>query len=433
MLFVVIASLLPMLLGYMSRDRFDRSFTTLALLFAVAFYCLPLLAAYSTGRVVYQDHASIFPNGEVARCIIGMFVFSSGFGGLCLYLKQRGIKFGVVPFQWSFRSSYGTMLLQVAFAAAMIIMVVVLYRSDFYATNVAVRAKEIKINYAFAASMMGLYFIGCYYLILALNRRSIILSAFWFVATLSLILIYGGRMQTLVVLALPFIRFFKRLNLALITMCIVIAVLFPLIIGGKVLIAAVGNHDDVVQAAINLYRNPISNQVILNNFAHPFVSYFYAPALVNEVGYRWFWDVPQGFLFYLRLFGINAGDSLTYLNTMLLIGVNESIIPPGYLAFGYVQANLFGVFLTGIFFRFTGSFARFIKERCLAPSAPSDFFFAFMAANTFYIGEMRGLVLTFFAPCFLMYVIGRRRLRSFSLGTRRPFSHSPSAHRAGII
>src|SRR5690606_5872756 len=92
---------------------------------------------------------------------------------------------------------------------------------------------------------------------------------------------------------------------------------------------------------------------IFTNVAHPFVSLLYVGDLLDLSGVRFFYDYIQGFLFYLRAFGINFGDSLTYFNTDVLMGIRESIVPPGYLAFGYAQALYLGVFVSGLFYRST--------------------------------------------------------------------------------
>ncbi|WP_123639893.1 hypothetical protein [Tsuneonella flava] len=226
----------------------------------------------------------------------------------------------------------------------------------------------------------------------------------WFSFALFLVLGFGGRFQVIIVLLIPIMHFARRPIIPIIIGIAGAIVLFPLLLEGKSIIATISTGGSVSEAVRMAYTSGLDMGEVLNNFSHPLISYFYAPSLVNEIGYRYFWDIPQGFLFYLRLFGIDFGDSLTYFNTELILRKRESIIPPGYLAFGYIQANYVGVFISGIIFRFTGRIAEFVKSQIKGELSSADFYLAFLAANTFYIGEIRGLVLTFIFPCALMYL-----------------------------
>lgn len=126
--------------------------------------------------------------------------------------------------------------------------------------------------------------------------------------------------------------------------------------------------------------------------------------LINLTGFRFFYDFLQGFLFYLRVFGIDFGSSLTYYNTESLLGRHESIIPTGYLAFGYAQASFFGVMITGILYRVCFNILERSKIYKAAKSEPLTFYLSFLAANTFYTGEWRTLLIGFVMPAIVMNI-----------------------------
>lgn len=427
MTFLAIACAFPILFGLLSKASFDRSFTILALLFALAFYCMPLMMVISEGSLVYVGRVFRFSSDDIVACTFAMFIFSAGFAAQSIILRWRARTRNNWETGTTVVHGGRAKLMETAFGVVMALLVVLLYRANFRQTIFAVRTSQEHINYGLASALILMYFVGAFYVILSLNRRSLALFVFWFVTTMALILIYGGRVQTMMVLALPAVFFARRLNVALILMCVAILLFLPLIIGGKELISAIAEQGDLVGTVIKLYQEPLSSDSVARNFAHPLISYLTAPSLVQENGYRWFWDLPQGFLFYFKLIGLDFGQSFTYFNTEAILGIRDSIVPPGYLAFGYAQANLFGVFVMGMFFRFTGSFSRYIKEHCLRDSAVSNFFFAFMAANTFYIGEMRALVLTFFAPCLCIYALskfGERKQRRHPSTGIRATSHA---------
>ena len=132
----------------------------------------------------------------------------------------------------------------------------------------------------------------------------------------------------------------------------------------------------------------------------------YAPVLIHWFGgFHYFWDVLQGILFYLRLVGIDMGDSLTYYNTEAILHVRQSIVPPGYMAFGYVQAGMFGVLIAGMIYRYLGFFLGKLRTRLQGRSLASDFYLAFLAADTFYVGEPRTMVLTLALPVILLLAL----------------------------
>ncbi|EPK7844040.1 hypothetical protein OY498_001794, partial [Acinetobacter baumannii] len=57
-----------------------------------------------------------------------------------------------------------------------------------------------------------------------------------------------------------------------------------------------------------------------------------------------------------KLLGFDIPDLISYFNTYIVYGVWDSEIPPGAVAFGYIQLGIVGVifhgFILGMFFRF---------------------------------------------------------------------------------
>ena len=78
------------------------------------------------------------------------------------------------------------------------------------------------------------------------------------------------------------------------------------------------------------------------------------------------------------------------------------MVPPGYLAFGYVQLSFVGVFFSGVVYRLVGIFSEFIYIKYGNGIEPLKFLLVFLSANTFYHGELGIMMLTFFLPVLLI-------------------------------
>lgn len=79
-----------------------------------------------------------------------------------------------------------------------------------------------------------------------------------------------------------------------------------------------------------------------------------------------------------------------------LMGIEKSIIPPGYLALGYVQLG----FLGDIGRRFYLSFFSSVHK-----SKVAEFYIAFMCANSFYHGDFRIFVMSLFFPMIFSLIL----------------------------
>lgn len=388
------------------KDGFNRLFSVFAFTFALAFYCIPLAFAAENNRLTYLGLGTPFYPDDRDSALLAMFLFSLGFLG-CDFLVKSSKSLNEIDLRKRNRSKILSNIISVIIMLITAYLIYYLISTGYYEFTRTVRMKEAQASYLFTTFLLAMYYINCLMFIISLSKKAYFTSTIWFTLSFLLILNFGGRMQVGIVLLIPLVHIVRHHGL-LIALGVVGGVVFlPLVLKGKEIIAAIAIGGDVFTIITNAYIDGFDVENVLNNFSHPLISYYYAPVLVDNIGYRYFWDIPQGFLFYLRLIGLDFGDSLTYYNTETIFFKRESIIPPGYLAFGYAQANLFGVAVMGAVFRLFGRAAQIVKQQIGEDAPAADFLLAFLAANTFYIGEMRGLVLTFIFPCVLMYIMVR--------------------------
>lgn len=214
-----------------------------------------------------------------------------------------------------------------------------------------------------------------------------------------------GRYSLLITVCLMIITLFKvKLSPSTFLLGAILSPpLFPLIINLKELIFLIGTGSEISpDLLLEFYNLQDISDAYMSNFGHPVLSLLLSSETIEITGYRYFYDYIQGVLFFLRLFGIDAGYSLTYYNTYSFMGVMESIVPPGYVAFGVIQAHFLGVMISGFFFAFVGYACNFVRGKIAPTSGLAKFVFAFTAANTFYHGEMRLIVMTVFLVLTLM-------------------------------
>ena len=156
---------------------------------------------------------------------------------------------------------------------------------------------------------------------------------------------------------------------------------------------------------------------ISDNFGHVFISFQVVDSLIEKVGFRYFYDYIHGFMFYLRVLGFQVGDSLTYYNTEILIGERVSIIPTGFLSFGYVQFGFVGIIASGVFYRFVGHFTEALSNKLFFSGRMPGFYLSFIAANTFYVGEVRTIILAFLMPVMFVYLISLVGSKRYTLSS----------------
>ena len=132
---------------------------------------------------------------------------------------------------------------------------------------------------------------------------------------------------------------------------------FLYILFGKTFLFALNNEnfdkDDFID---NNFLLTISNSynIIVSEFSHQYLS------LVNfmqyDYSFRFFGDYAYWIFKPFKLLGFDIPDSISYYNTFIVHGVWDSEIPPGGIAFGYIQFGILGViihgFILGCFFKF---------------------------------------------------------------------------------
>lgn len=210
-----------------------------------------------------------------------------------------------------------------------------------------------------------------------------------------------GRVSMLVNLAMIIMLLFNIKSFSLAKMSYIILLFFlPIILYLKSVIYIFSTGD----GNLSLSDFTFDYDLFISNFSHPLISLINSETLIDKLGYRYLYDYLQGFLFYFKIIGLDFGDSLTYYNSENLIGIYGSIVPPGYIAFGYIQLSFIGIYFSGIFFRFIGYLAKKILILYSNKSEELTFLLAFMAANSFYHGEIRIMVMTLFFPFILALI-----------------------------
>ncbi len=170
----------------------------------------------------------------------------------------------------------------------------------------------------------------------------------------------------------------------------------PIIFSLKSIIYMIASDTFSLINIMELLERPFDFSLYINNFGHPVVSLLMIEPLIEKIGYRYFYDYIHDFLFFLRVIGLDVDGTLTYYNSKNLIGKFESIVPPGYFAYGYMQLSYLGVFFSGVFYRLLGLLGKKIYFVIGSNSEAAKFLIAFLFANSFYHGEVRIMILTLF-------------------------------------
>ena len=234
-----------------------------------------------------------------------------------------------------------------------------------------------------------------------------------FLFILSLLVTSSGRLTLILNLMLVIIVMF-RVRPTYVSLCLfpLLIIGLPLIFSLKSIIYSISVNGFVDFNYISSLRFDWSSYVM--NFGHPLFSFLSVDKLVDKIGYRYFYDYLQGFLFYLKLIGLDYGNSITYFNTEIFLGVQKSIIPPSYLSFGFVQMSYFGIFISGFFYRFIGHLGWVIYRGIFINKINNAaiFYICFMCANTFYHGDVRILVMTILFPFLMLLIIEKMLVKT---------------------
>jgi hypothetical protein len=138
---------------------------------------------------------------------------------------------------------------------------------------------------------------------------------------------------------------------------------------------------------------------VSREFSHVYISLRQAiESAGDSIDLRWFVDIPLGILFYLRVFGIEVPDTISYLNTLLTTGIQESDIPPGIVGMWWYSAMLPGVvtgaFCYGVIGRLLESVLRGLCQRSYG--VPLFIYFSFMYGSFSFNGDLRVYVMKLF-------------------------------------
>lgn len=399
----------------------DRDFVRLSIFFIIAFFIFPAIVCSSEDSFSYLGKSYSASSGTWLLIGISTWMFILGYFSRDFMLVKRNTSLHHSGFYQQINRERSPIfdLRRVYFLLifALLIRIVICYFSPSVEQEYEVRtglSAGSHLNVLFAITSGSIYF-AAIFVAAKLEWKFLTLS---FLLGLLIFTFSGssGRFNAAVAILIASI-YVIRINTAL--LCVFFPILliaaFPILASGKLLIFSIATNTELPSAS-EILRRSTQVESYLNNFSHPMVSLFQVERLLALSDFRWFYDFPQGFLFYLKFFGFDMGPSLTYYNTEAFLGYKSSIVPTGYLAFGFVQMSYFGVFVMGIFYR--NVFYMFFDMKYIKPNLSPifSFYIALTSANTFYTGEIRTLILQFFLNMIVINVcfwfVSKRCVRS---------------------
>ncbi|NQY63318.1 MAG: hypothetical protein HRT38_06220 [Alteromonadaceae bacterium] len=384
---------------------FDKVFYVLSLFFVLYFYLIPLTFVFIKTNVTYLE-LNLANSIELSSGVYALVAFVFGYlvAELCRPLFNNVIKYRV--YQKPLKESR---IFWLCLSLVFIGFIFYLFQEGRQEEAYEIRKGHIQGgHFQFLLNILfGFLKLLVVTTLFNQNRRKLIMLFLIMALTVDLL---GsiGRANLILSLSLIFLHITSMRTVKYAWVCVFsMGILLPIILSLKSIIYSFSVNGEF-PSIITIMDGGIDFDLYLANFGHPLVSLLYVDGLIDKIGFRYFYDYIQGWLFYLRPFGINVGDSLTYYNTENIIGIRESIIPPGYLAFGYVQLSYLGVFISGMSYRFVGVFAKVVYYKISGTNETIKFMLAFMAANTFYHGEIRIMVMNFFIPLGILFVFNRK-------------------------
>lgn len=390
--------------AYANCVAFKKLFLILSTFFLTFFYFIPLVAISTHGSPLYISGQSL---NFQSKAIDASFFFGALFSISFFAFSIALIKKHPPPNQERHPKHKTRHVRIIQTAAIAYALGSILYAYFFIdsAHNYAIRRGETQGSHLELFISITLSTLGFFLILesdsLGLKKTAILLLlCSLYVAVVSV----SGRTNSLIYLGMLFFaitnakistRYIFAAGLLFVAALPIIlqlkSILFSLLLNG-----AWPNLSDIYLISDSTLKSYI------DNFGHPAISIINTEKLIQETEYRYFYDYLHGFLFYLRAFGIQAGDSLAYYNTHALIGVRESIIPPGYIAFGFIQLHFLGVIVSGLTWAAIGKLCNSVRARLFPSSKIATFYFSFVAANTFYHGEIRIIAMTTILPIILM-------------------------------
>lgn len=384
------------------RD-FRFSFYIQSFFFLCAFFIFPACAFFYLGYFEYGVGFEV-KNGDVYFIIISVILFFLGFLSVdLLRLNVPKRKVNINRFKPSITSNTFLYVIITVYCCYIVYEIITTDPTEIY----KVRKGEVESNLVsfFIYNVMDAVKFSIIIFLLILGRTKTLFYFLLFIV-FSLIVLSSGRLNLLLNIMLIFciITNFKSYVVSTL-MFVSLFLLLPFILSLKIII-----YKWSVNGVMDLsyFFQGIDLNSYLTNFGHPLFSYLNVDNLIQDIGFRYFWDYIQGFLFYFKLLGVDFGLSITYFNTEKLLGVRESIVPPGYFAFGYVQLGLLGVFFSGALYRFMGSLGMFLYQRLfITQNRAAEVYISFICANSFYYGDVRIFVMNIFFPFLFCYFIYR--------------------------
>ena len=422
MLIVLFVLFVSFIFFVVRKNSFSSCFVGLSFVYMFFFYIYPLSLLYGKDTYSYAGNQFYLSSGVYWYAVISLCVFILGFLSIDLVRTGTAVSRSGQPNMH--RNGHADVLdvgsLKYSFSKTFWILLAltcVYYLVEVLDEGRAIRGYDVRrgvsegswVSLIFGVLVSAVFsslLVACVFL--KKNLLVILLSILMF-----LYLFTGatGRAGIIFFFLMVVIYFFK-IKVKTIIYCSIplMLLVLPLVVGMKSIIYTVAVEKSIPDF-YNVYSSSLGAEGVLVNFGHPLISFFNIDGLLSLTGYRFFYDYLQGFIFYLRAFGIDADDSLLYYNTENLLGVRESIIPTGYIAFGYVQLALLGVFFSGLFYRGLGIFVEYLYTKLAWDSEVIKFYLVYFAAATFYHGEIRVMVLTFFIPVVLFFIISFRVLK----------------------
>jgi len=377
---------------------FRYSFYTLALFFLLYFFLFPLVITFNDGYS-YLGNNFVIDEYDFIRVLFSIIIFIFGFVSIDVLLnfkrKKQNLTIEKVDSEKQKKTNLW-FLFGVIIYVAYIMYKIIFTNSAEMSYQIRSGESESNLMRFFVFNIMeAIKFSIIITLLICKQHKKLALFLIFVIS--SLFILSSGRLNLLLnILIVMFL--FVRIRSPYISVLMFFALLvgLPLLFSLKSIIynvsinGAIGLSDLTFKLNLDDY---------LRNFGHPLFSYLNVERLIDNIGYRYFLDYLQGFAFYLKLIGLDFGYSITYLNTEALMGVKESIVPPGYFAFGYAQLAEVGILLAGATYRVIGKLGEyFYKLLFNEKNNVAEFYIAFICANTFYHGDFRIFVMSIFFP-----------------------------------
>lgn len=378
-------------------DGLDRSYILLCFFFVFYFYVIPLIIIADKSIGHYAGLTFTINDSELYFSLIALLIFVGGFFVLDIFHRRKTQSnptgFGHVGELRNER------LFWVLALTLLIFFINNIFFSD-YGKFISEARQGAVVRSRFEYIIFNVIFLlkfVVFFTLVQIKRRKLAIL-FIAVGMLSDLSTSVGRANAILNLILLIIVLFNFNARVFIRLFIFFSFLFiPFSINLKHLIGLVSTDGDWLSYLAGAFID-IDVDVYISNFGHPLLAMLKVERILEVSGFSYFSDYLQGFLPFLKIFGIDFGYTITHYSTYAFTGAFESVIPPSHIAFGYLQLGYFGVFISGIFYRVMGIFAKILIARTAADNNPLIFMILFLAANTFYHGDIKIILAAFVLP-----------------------------------